>query len=73
MSDDERDKWVGRIVFVLACALSVVFIIAVVTIALSPVPFHGDSGRALGAGFGAILGIVAGYVLGRRWFGRRND
>ena len=73
MTDEERDKWAGRIVFVLACALSVVFIIATVTVALSPVPFHGNTGRALSTGFGAILGIVAGYILGRRWLGRRND
>jgi membrane associated rhomboid family serine protease len=73
MSSEQKDKWVGRIVFVLALALAVAFITAVVTLAVSPMPFGGDTSRALCAGFGALMGIVGGYVLGIRMGKKRIE
>ena len=59
-----QDEWKGRSVFVLTVAVGISFVIGVVAIALSPLPFTGDVSRAVSAGFGALLGIVGGYVLG---------
>jgi hypothetical protein len=55
-------EWSGRTVFVLAIALSIAFIIALIAIIFSPAPFHGATGRAVSAGFGALLGIVAAWL-----------
>jgi len=68
-----KEDWTGRIVFVLAVVLGVVFITAVVTLALSPTPFGGDTARALAAGFGGLLGIIGGYVLGIRMGKKKID
>ena len=59
--------WAGRTVFVLAIALSFAFIVGVITLALTPTPFGGDNARAIAAGFGGMIGIVGGYVLGSKW------
>lgn len=63
MARDEHD-WVGIIVFVLAVTVAVSFIIGVVTLALSPAPFAGDSAKAISAGFAGLIGIVGGYIVG---------
>jgi hypothetical protein len=59
-------EWSGRTVFVLAIALSIAFVIALLAIIFSPAPFHGATGRAVSAGFGALLGIVGGWLYRER-------
>jgi len=62
----ERTDWAGRIAFVLAVALAVAFVCAVV-MELSNPPVRRSISAALAGGFGAMVGIVAAYVLrGRR-------
>jgi len=68
----DHDEWSGRAVFVLSIAIGIAFVIGVLAIAVSPMPFGGDSARALSTGFGALLGIVAGYVLGAHLRRRRD-
>jgi hypothetical protein len=55
-------EWSGRTVFVLAVTLCLAFIIALFAIIVSPAPFHGATGRAVSAGFGALLGIVGSWL-----------
>ena len=68
-----KEDWTGRIVFVLTIVLGVAFITAIVTLAVSPLPLGGDSSRALSAAFGALIGIVGGYVLGIRMGKKRVE
>ena len=55
-------EWSGRTVFVLAIAVSIAFIIGLIAVVFSPVPFHGASGRAVSAAFGALIGIVGAWL-----------
>ena len=57
----DRDEWTGRVVFVLAVAVGVAFVAAVVIELASP-PIRNSMVGALGAAFGAIVGVVALYV-----------
>jgi hypothetical protein len=59
MSDDD---WAGRTIFVLAIALAIAFLIGLLAVVVSPAPFHGDTGRAVSAGFGALFGIVSTWL-----------
>ena len=71
MTDDA--DWAGRSVFVLALACAVGFVVAVLAAAVAPDPFGGSSGRVLSAGFGAILGVVSGYLVSLRLDRRRAE
>jgi hypothetical protein len=59
-------EWSGRTVFVLAICLSIAFIIIIIAIVFSPAPFVGSTGKAISAGFGALLGIVGGWLYRER-------
>jgi amino acid transporter len=56
------DEWPGRTVFVLAIFLGIAFIIGLVAVVFSPVPFHGATGRAISATFGAFVGIISTWL-----------
>ena len=69
MRENEPD-WEGRAVFVIALCVGVAFIVGVVTVAMSPTPLKGDTANAIAAGFAGMIGIIGGYVVGKR---KRED